>query len=294
MTDPDPLMAALAALDPAAADPPPAAGSARDRQILERAMTTTDARPEPEAAGDPPPPVVPLDRRVPRRTRRWLLAGVGTAAAVVAVAGILVVGTPGDGPSPAAAVAEAADGIGEVDSLRVHAEYVDEEGTRVLDAEVDGADYRFSSRDGDDPGGAGEWTVVIGDQVWSNEDPEPVTVPAEERNAPFPSSSRAVLRAALQGAVVTDEGTEDVRGVEATHYRITLGAPGVAALAALPASVVAQFELEYPETVTSLDVWVADELIRRISLTFAGGGTDGTAQLDYYDLGADIEITPPA
>lgn len=286
MTDPDPLLAALARLDPTAADPPPTPGSPRDHQILERAMTdtTTDA-----PTGSP--------STSSRRARRLLaLTGTGIAAAVLAVVAVTVVGTPGDRPDPVAALTEAATTTGAVDRLRVHATYVDEGGTRTLDADVDGRSYHIRSRgeprheDGSDE----EWTITIGDQQWSDEDPEPITVADDERNAPFPEASEAVIEAALRGAEVTDEGTEEVRGVEATHYRIDLGPSGTAALAALAPNLVAMFELEHPERVTSLDVWVADDLIRRISHTFAEDGATGSATLDYYDIGADITVEPPS
>jgi len=298
MTDPDPLLAALAAIDPTVTDPPPAPGSTRDHQILERAMTATAVPPTPTDDDI----VVPVDRRVPRRTRRLLaLAGAGVAATVVAIVAVTVAGAPGDRPDPVAALTEAAEVTGDVDSLRVHGVYVDEGGTRTLDVEVDGRDYRLRTHsepghvdaepDGSD--GSGEWTITIGDQQWSDEDPEPITIPDELRNVPFPEASRAVVQAALEGAEVTDEGTEDVGGVEATHYRIDLGAPGVAALRALAPNQVAMFELEYPEHVTSLDVWVADDLIRRIAHTFEEAGATGSVVLDYSDFGADITIEPP-
>lgn len=302
MTDPDPLLAALAERDPTVTDPPPAPGSPRDRQILERAMTpsatsTTDA---PRVGPEPSAPVVPVDRRIPRRTRRLLaLAATGVAAAVLAVVAVTVVGTPGDRPDPVAALTAAAEATGDVDSLRVHATYVDEGGTSTLDAEVDGRDSHLRSwhepgHVDEEPGGNGEeWTITIGDQQWSDEDAEPVTVPDEGRNVPFPDASEAVLEAALEGAVVTDEGDDDVRGVEATHYRIELGSSGVAALRALAPNQVAMFELEHPEGVTSLDVWVADDLIRRIAHTFEENGATGSATLDYFDFGAAIAIEPP-
>ncbi len=280
MDDRDPLLDELAALDPAATDPPPAPGSPRDRQILERAMSSTTTI-----------PVVP--RRRPRRL--LVLAGTGLAAAVLAVVAVTVAGTPGDRPDPVAALTAAADTTGRVDTLRVHATYVDEGGTRTLDADVDGRDVSLRSQNG--PGhvdGSGEeWSIIVGDQQWSDEDPEPITLTDDLRNVPFPEASEAVLEAALEGASVTDEGDEDVRGVEATHYRIELGEPGVAALSALAPNQVAMFELEYPQGVTSLDVWVADDLIRKIRHTFEEDGATGSATIEFYDLGADITVEPP-
>lgn len=280
MTDPDPLLEALARLDPTAADPPPPLGSDRDRRILENAMSTTTT---------------------PRRTRRLLtLAGAGIAAAVIAIVAVTVAGAPGDRPDPVAALTVAAETTGDVETLRVHGVYDDEGGARVIDVDVSGRDYHLRSEDAPghvdtEPGGNGvEWAIGIDDQQWSDEDAQPITVPDEQRNAPFPEASEAVLEAALEGAVVTDEGDEEVRGVESTHYRIELGEPGVASLRALAPNRVAMFELEHPERVTSLDVWVADDLIRRISHSFAENGATGSVTLEYYDFGAAITIEPPS
>jgi len=54
------------------------------------------------------------------------------------------------------------------------------------------------------------------------------------------------------------------------------------------------FELENPQGVTSLDVWVADDLIRRVALTFAEGDAVGSTEIDFSDFGADISVEPPA
>jgi hypothetical protein len=276
MTDPDPLLDALARLDPTIGDPPPPPGSDRDHRILESAMSTTTP---------------------PRRTRRLVaLAGTGIAAAVLAVVAVTVAGAPGDRPDPVAALTVAAEATGDVSSLRVHAVYVDEGGTHTLDADVDGRDYhlRSTKTPGHVDGSADEWTIGIGDQQWSDEDPEPITVPDAERNESFPDASEVVLEAALEGASVEDLGDEEVRGAEATHYRIDLGEAGVAALRDLAPNQVAMFELEHPDRVTSLDVWVADDLIRRISHTFSEAGATGSVTLEYYDFGAAITIEPPS
>jgi hypothetical protein len=269
MTDRDPLLDALARLDPTIGDPPPPPGSDRHRLILEHAMSATATAPG-------------------RRTRRRLvtLAGAGIAAAVIALVAVTVAGAPGDRPDPVAALTVAAETTGDVDTLRALAVYEDDGGRRTLDVDVDGRDYHLRS--------GTEWTITIGDQQWSDEDAEPMTVPDDLRNVPFPEASEAVLDAALEGATVTVLGDEDVRGVEATHYRIELGASGVAALSALAPNQVAMFELEYVEAVTSLDVWVADDLIRRIRHTSDASQGNPEVTIEFYDFGADITIEPPS
>lgn len=289
MTDHDPLLAALAALDPTAADAPPPPGSARDRRILETAMTTdldeaTDPSPSATVAA---PAIAHSDRR--RRPRRSIVLAVGAVAAtLLAVVAIVAADGPDGRPDPVAALTTAAEATGDVGSLRVHGTYERTDETYELDADVDGRDVHLRSSNG-------EWTIRIGDQEWSDEQPDPITVPDELRNEPFPVASRAVLDAALKGAVVTDLGDEEVDGVDAAHYRIELGEPGVEALRGLAPNLTAMFELEYPEAVRSMEVWVADDLIRRIELTFDPELTGTRAiTLDFRDLGADIVVRPPA
>lgn len=286
MTDADPLLAALARLDPAATDPPSPRGSVRDRQILERAMSpTTTTRPETE----------PTAIARPTRRRRWP-ALVGAAAVAAAVLSVLVVTRPDGKLDPVAAITLAADTTGAVDSLRVRGTYEDGRGTRTLEGETDGSDssIRITGEDG-----SSEWRVVVGDQLWEDEEDGPITVTPDMVNAPFPGASEAVLTAALRGSEVRELGTEEVAGVEATRYAIDLGEEGIAALSALAPSQVAQFELEYPQGVTALDVWVADDLIRKIvvvSEQASGSGDEGETlrvDLEFSDFGADITIRPP-
>ena len=97
------------------------------------------------------------------------------------------------------------------------------------------------------------------------------------------------------GAEVTEVGQEEAAGVDATHYRIDLGPEGVAALGALDPNQVAMFELEYPEAVRSLDVWVANDLIRRVEVRFDPEmNSTESVDLEYRDLGADLSIHPPS
>ncbi|MEZ5139982.1 MAG: hypothetical protein R2711_14800 [Acidimicrobiales bacterium] len=78
------------------------------------------------------------------------------------------------------------------------------------------------------------------------------------------------------------------------HYRIELGTPGVDALRELAPNQVAMFELENPDAVRSLDVWVADDLIRRVDLRFGPEAGHRVGLPRYRDLGADLAIRPPS
>lgn len=314
-------LAALSALDPTATDAPPAPGSARHRQILEQAMSTTDpaAASPTTSSGDEltaPAETAPPATAAPhhRPSRHWL-ALAAAAAVVVAIVGVVVLIQPDRKLTPAAALSAAADNTGDVITLRLHAEYARTAGpSRTLDARINGADYAFRSVATYSTGGATktetEATTTIGDTVWEA-DGDRVTkrtnVPPEERNAPYQTSSRAVIKAALTGSTVVDLGRGEVRDGEADHYRIELNRRSLAALSALSPSQTAQFELENPGGVKSLEVWVDDGLIRRIALALYSGSTrtdEATGittsteteivTIDYYDFGADITISPPS
>jgi len=307
VTTDDPLLAALASLDPAAAAVPPARGSTRDDQILERAMhpkqqTSPPPIDDPDAGTDGHDgwdPVVPLSLDRPERgRRRYRWVGLAGAAAVLAVVALVVATRPEPDPppTPLAALGAAADATGEVTTLRVRATYWtgDEAPTR-MEGEIDGSSYvsRFYGAGAEEPSNV---RTVIGDQRWESDgdEPSPQTIDPAEANAPYPEASRAVVRAALTGATVRDLGPEDVAGVEAAHYAIELGERGIAALAALTPQELARFELEYPQGVTGLDVWVAEGLIRRIDVRMEfDAGDDLRSVIEFYDFGADITIEPP-
>lgn len=286
--DLDPLETALARLDPAV-DAPPTPGSSRYESILEHAMTATPSTPT---------SVSPDAHRHPRR--RVLFAAA--AAIVVALAVGIAVAGPGSDPAPASAaeaLAQAAETTGKATTLRVHATYERPDSTNRVTAEANGADYAISSeatfRDGRTER---ESTVVIGDTVWED-GTKRTGVPSEERNAAFAPSSAAVVDAVLAGSTIEDLGDDDVREVTTRHLRATLTPTSRAALAALSPSQVAMFELEYPDGVDTVDLWIADDLIRRIELTVdEGSGAEGEAtrnkaSIEFTDFGADITVRPP-
>jgi len=41
-------------------------------------------------------------------------------------------------------------------------------------------------------------------------------------------------------------------------------------------------------------VWVADDLVRRIQVTFIGDHFMSSSTAEFYDFGADVTIEPPA
>lgn len=106
-----------------------------------------------------------------------------------------------------------------------------------------------------------------------------------------------MVTAALSGGHVADLGPAEVDGIEADQYRIEADDATREALAELAPTELAWFELEHPQQVTSIEIWVADDLIRRIEVTVDHSDSPterqvATTTVDYFDFHADIEITP--
>lgn len=319
----------LAPLDPVRGDPAPARGSFRYLRILETTMVdrhptathpdpTTPApraQPAPRGSGHPgsgaatrgrggPRPVIALTAAPPRVDRRsrpsrrrvaqrpMVLVAVGVAASVLAVMAVVAVGSA-DRHSAAATVTAAAENISDVTSLRASlTRRVGEEPASTSTAEVDGTNIEIRSEGDEGP----MVMTIVGDTVYETLDGETTAQPydpqAQGRLDPFGASSAAVVTAALEGSQVDELGSEPVRTVESTHYRVSLDDAARQALGSLPPSTLAWFDLEYPDTAETIDVWVADELIRRIRITTTE--VPETATTEFYDFNAaDIAITAP-
>ena len=236
-----------------------------------------------------------------RRTRRRAAYVLGAAAAILAVVAGFVVFEPDRPLSPAAALTEAAQNTDEALTLR--SEYRqdnDEGGLTVIRSEHRGGDVRrtFSTIEADGTERTDVESdliqVYIGDKGWRVADGEVTTVKPEGRNAPYAESSAAIVRAAVNESTVSRIGVEDVRGRDATHYRLDLDAAAIERLERLPSNQLSGFELEYPGEILSLDVWIADGYIRRIRVVqnFEGPDSPGTT-VEFYDFGADITIEAP-
>jgi hypothetical protein len=237
-------------------------------------------------------------RRPGRRTIRVLAAA---AVVLVAVAAVLTFGPDGSQLSPAAALNQAADRTS--DALTLRSDYLRDRGDgtfTLIRSEHHGADVRRTflivEADGTERTGeqGDEFIVYLGDKGWTAEAPdEPQTVDPAERNAPYAESSAAIVDA-VSGAPVTEVGVEDVKGTDATHYRIEVDDAAIRRLSDLPPNQRSAFELEAPGQIRSLDVWIGDGYIRRLRVTqkFEPAGSLGTT-VEFYDFGADITITPP-
>ena len=289
----------LRPLDPTLRDAPPAPGSPRYNAILERAMTQTIPT---------TPTVSPPDRtavRIPSRRRTWWAAAATAAAAsVLAVTAVVVGGSP---QSASAAVLAAAERTGQATSLRMVTQLppVDQDGkgtpnTVTQTGEVNGADFTITHRS--EPSGDSLTVTVIGDMRYYNSADGTTSerIPAKQRRTPFAQAARNVFRTAADASDITEVGKGTIRGVDTTHYRLTVkpsaGSTGpVHPLAKLPDTELDWFGvaglIKKSQADVVIDLWVAEGLIRRSDLS--APADKWRQSTEYFDFGKPITITAP-
>lgn len=292
----------LRPLDPALRDAPPAPGSPRYRAILDRAVTQKRST----ASNISPAGRTAVRARSGRRAWfGWVGAVTAAAASVVAVSVVVLGGSP---QSASAAVLAAAERTGQATSLRMemHLPTVDGDGippvrTTTILGEVKGADFRLvhHSAPVDDP----VTVTVIGDVRYFSSDTGTTSerIPAAERKAPFARAARDVVRAAADASDTEKVGTEKVRGVDTTHYRLTVKPAGGSARPVHPLADLPDTELDWfgvasfikkAQADVVVDLWVADGLIRRSDLS--APAEKWRQSTEYFDFEAPITITAPA
>ncbi|MGH3033468.1 MAG: hypothetical protein ACRDON_02790 [Gaiellaceae bacterium] len=118
-----------------------------------------------------------------------------------------------------------------------------------------------------------------------------------------PSQALAYLRAASDD--VEEVGTEDVRGVETTHYGMTVELARVADAAPPEQREALRVQTEQLRELSGIsrvptEVWVDDEgLVRRQRLTYRdmrfapGQEGDMTVTMELYDFGVEVNVEPP-
>lgn len=274
----DRLMDLLATLDPTCTDSPPAQGSFRYASIQEKAMRS----------------------RAPSRGRGVFVAAAAAVAVAVVAFGVL---QPAGRQDASAAVRAAAVNTGEFGSLRAELNVVYADGRSLVGtAEVDGPDMHIDTleRSYDGVVSHRESYTVFGDTIWTTIEGVTTSEPIRpnDRLDPFAEASEAVVIAALKGSEVSDLGTESLGDLQANHYRIMVDDASRAALGALPPSTLAWLELEYPEQVTMVDLWVSDGLIRQVRVESEecapACSVSSTSTTELFDFNADITIEPPA
>ena len=98
------------------------------------------------------------------------------------------------------------------------------------------------------------------------------------------------------GADVEEVGSEEVRGVETTHYRATVDLNEALELVPEEQRASVQALIDAGTTLLPLDTWVdGDGLVRRIDVDVPAGesGATGNVTMDLFEFGVDVEIEPP-
>ncbi len=229
-----------------------------------------------------------------RRPARWAMAAV-VAAATAGIATAVVTTSP----EPAsAAVLAAVDQTSAVNSLRIAMSVGTFDGTSKvsINADVNGTDYRAVTRD--ELTGDSESITVVGNTSYltAGGKTEREEVPAGEQLPSFAKAASSIIRAATGAANTERVGTATVRGIETEHYRLTvnLSGSGKNPLAAIPAEQLELFGADFiqpSQYPAVIDVWVADNLVRRFDMTAAKA--NGGSSTEFYDFGAPITITAP-
>ena len=281
----------LGELDPLLRVAPPAPGSTRYEAIREKAMTQTTIRTESE------------HRPAVASRRRFITWGaVVTGAAAAAVAAVVVSGTSGTPSTPSAGdgpkiLLAAAQRTAEVKSFRF-VQPAQGGGKFGATGEVSGDRSRVVATG---EGTTSTSTIVDGVRYSTTAEGKTTRerLSGKEKPAPFAEAAADVVRAVTGAADVVTVGTEPVRGADATHYRLSIkervsAADPESPLASLPDNELAWFDWEGIGSYTgvTIDVWVADGLIRRIS--GATPGQDPLTTTEFFDFNTPVKITAPA
>ncbi len=116
-----------------------------------------------------------------------------------------------------------------------------------------------------------------------------------------------ILKLLDQAGGVTTVGTEQVRGVDTTHYQGTLDLASALAEASADQRSKAESELgkvgiDPSAASLPVDVWIgADGLVRRVTVGVEGlkttgstGSPGGNVTIEFYDFGQPVSITVPS
>lgn len=141
-------------------------------------------------------------------------------------------------------------------------------------------------------GAATEWVSMPSDQDSMADDMTPGAAPSDPGR----------FLETLQDAEGESEalGTEDVRGIATTHYRIIIDEEWAANLGDEERAALEEQGFQ-PDASFPLELWVADDgLVHRMALTADSSQLDETEEFesmtmtfDFYDFGQSVTIEPP-
>lgn len=107
--------------------------------------------------------------------------------------------------------------------------------------------------------------------------------------APFARSSRAVIDAVAGNSNIDVIGNQDLGGLITTRYDIRLDAGSIEALSKLRRDELAWFELEYPDQVDTVQLWISDGMIHQMEIH----SQDQWTRLEFHSFGEPVHIEAP-
>jgi hypothetical protein len=234
----------------------------------------------------------PLARPEPvHHLRRWAIVGSAATAVIAGLVGVFVSDSGSVPPSQASVVLAAAEQFGSVDSMRADETYTSQLGkVTSSQVELDGTNVKITQNRSAEDGGRLVITLINGRRyAQAGGHLSSVAATGDNTLAPYPGAARDVVKTVAGDSEVTKVGAGEVRGTKATHYHLDMPDAARQKLSRLPKTELAWFDLDSPQDVTSVDVWVTGKTLRRITVN-AGFRTSDAV---YYDFGAPITITTP-
>lgn len=219
-----------------------------------------------------------------RPTRRRALTAAAAVIVLIASATVLATRTP----SAEAVVRSASTDLRTTRSLKAQLARTTTAGKSAtsLVAAGDTFHLRTSTQFTDGRSEASEQTYVDG-YLYERVGETTTRTPAEPERlpAPFAQSSAAIIEAAATGADIAGVAATTRDGTAATRYDIALTPKSRRALSRLQPNQLAWFELENPDQVELLQLWIVDDEVREVrarsdatalSITFQRPNTPST------------------
>lgn len=242
------------------------------------------------------------------RTTWWLqaqLAAVVTVALLGVLAALTVSPTRAVGEDVLRLVGSASSAVAEAGSYRMEMEFgvagsgidVAVTGTAETDTATGDASGRLTLPGGGElsflaTGGRGyfelpqESPMRVGGKQWVS-----FALPADQ---PVTEDPLVFLQLLSADGDVREVGSEEIRGVETTHYRTDIDSAGLQALAAKQSSTVLPPEALAAVSGGGADVWISDDgLPRRLRVTLEAEGLDVTFAFELFEYGVDVRVAAP-
>lgn len=236
-------------------------------------------------ATDPPHP---HSIRAQKTRARYAL--VAAATVTIAVLGVIVLAT--HTPSAQAAVFEAATALGDIRTMEGHLVISSPAGIVTSTIRVDGKAFEARTRSTFTDGRVetSEQTVVDGFlyETINGQTTRTPQGPGQQLSA-FADASAALIKAVSTDAAIQSLPPDDIDGELVERYDISPENDAVDAIARLDQGQLSWFELEYPDQVDTVSLWVHDGIVRQLEIRTG----QSTTRISFENLNGEIDIVAP-